>query len=498
MVKTSTSRAARVHDGLGHPVVDADGHYMEIVPVLKEFVEDYIKRVGGSRLLDRAGFLKNMTYKSVFGGGWASMTPQERRDTWTYRPAWSWGLESNVLDRATAILPSLMHERLDELGIDFAVLYPSQSVVLTYSQDDELRQVCCRALNTYNAELFKPYADRMTPVAVIPMHTPEEAIAELEYVAGELGLKAISIRFDTVRRPIKAVHDKHPELLPYVHHMDTFGIDSAYDYDPVWRKCEELGLAPASHTGGQGWGTRRSISSYVHNHLGSFAAAGDTLCRALFLGGVTRRFPRLNFAFLEGGVGWACNLFADIVGHWEKRNIDAFKEPDPNSGDDQRLMEMVSRYGNAAEKTQLGAIAEWARDYLGQAEARPETIDEWAACKIERPQDVHDLFVPNFYFGCEADDPMNAWAFDARVNPFGARLRAMFGSDISHWDVPDMTEVLPEAYELVERGLITGEDFEDFAFANAVRFYGTVNPGFFKGTRVEAEAVKVLAAEAAG
>jgi hypothetical protein len=27
-------------------------------------------------------------------------------------------------------------------------------------------------------------------------------------------------------------------------------------------------------------------------------------------------------------------------------------------------------------------------------------------------------------------------AFDRRVNPFGARLNALFGSDIGHFDVP--------------------------------------------------------------
>ena len=31
----------------------------------------------------------------------------------------------------------------------------------------------------------------------------------------------------------------------------------------------------------------------------------------------------------------------------------------------------------------------------------------------------------------------------------------MLGSDIGHWDVTDTTEVLPEAYELVENGLFT-------------------------------------------
>ena len=39
--------------------------------------------------------------------------------------------------------------------------------------------------------------------------------------------------------------------------------------------------------------------------------------RPLILGGVTHRFPQLRFAFLEGGVGWACNLVTDLVGHWD-------------------------------------------------------------------------------------------------------------------------------------------------------------------------------------
>ena len=66
-------------------------------------------------------------------------------------------------------------------------------------------------------------------------------------------------------------------------------------------------MVPASHTPGMGWGSRRSVSSYMANHLGSFGASMEAQCRALFMGGVTRRFPELNFAFLEGGVGWAAS-----------------------------------------------------------------------------------------------------------------------------------------------------------------------------------------------
>ena len=122
-----------------------------------------------------------------------------------------------------------------------------------------------------------------------------------------------------------------------------------------------------------------------------------------------------------------------------------------------------------------------------------EDVDDYFRCKIERKEDIRDLFVPRYYFGCEADDPVNAWAFNRRANPMGARLNAIFSSDIGHFDVPDMTDVVPEAYELVEHGLLNDDDFRDFMFSNAVRFWGEVNPDFFKGTVVDKAAAEVLA-----
>ena len=71
----------------------------------------------------------------------------------------------------------------------------------------------------------------------------------------------------------------------------------------------------------------------------------------------------------------------------------------------------------------------------------------------------------------------------------------IFGSDISHWDVPDISEVMEEAYELLERGLVSDEDFRDFTFANPARLYAGTNPDFYKGTRVESDVAALLAAE---
>ena len=116
---------------------------------------------------------------------------------------------------------------------------------------------------------------------------------------------------------------------------DQFGLDSDYDYDPVWQKCRELGVAPTFHTGGRGFGLRNNPSNFTFNHIGHFAAAGHAVAKGLFLGGVTRRFPDLRFGFLEGGVGWGCQLFADLIEHWERRGAKGLAYMDPNKLDRQ-------------------------------------------------------------------------------------------------------------------------------------------------------------------
>ena len=108
-------------------------------------------------------------------------------------------------------------------------------------------------------------------------------------------------------------------------------------------------------------------------------------------------------------------------------------------------------------------------------------------------EDIKKLFVDPFWFGCEADDLMNAWAFKGDNNAFGAQLNATFGSDIGHFDVSDMRRVLPHAHGLVDNGLMTADDFAKFAFANTARLFGEANPAFFSGTAVDSQLKALLA-----
>ena len=223
------SASAKLHGRLGHPVIDADGHWIEFEPTLL----DYLDAVAGPAMVDR---FRHDDYLAGLAG-WSRMSPEERRARRAIQPPW-WGFPApNSLDRATAMLPHLLYERMDEIGLDFAIAYPTLALFFAAIRDHELQLAAYRAYNVMAAELFRSVSDRLIPAACIPMHTPAEAIEELEFATG-LGLRAMMMT-SLMRRPIKAAqHDG--ESGRYANWPDALGLESEYDYDPVWAKCLKL------------------------------------------------------------------------------------------------------------------------------------------------------------------------------------------------------------------------------------------------------------------
>jgi hypothetical protein len=374
---------------------------------------------------------------------------------------------------------------MDELGCDVSIVYPSTGLAFLQLPDEELRRGGCRALNRYHRDAFEGCTDRLIPVAAVPAHSPEEAIAELDYAVLELNYRAVVIP-SYIPRPLPGSEHADENTRRNAFWVDTYGIDSEHDYGPFWRRCIELGISPGTHTQGNGLGFRRSTDNWVYNHIGHFAASGEALCKSLFLGGVTRRFPELRVALLEGGVGWACSLYSDLVGHWEKRNVRALRETlDPALLDVPAFTELAVKWASVGiatpERIAGATLTTPGHTSHGPSDAE---IDEFSLIGIERAAEIPGLFVPNFYFGCEADDPMNSLAFLADRWPFGATLNAMYGSDIGHFDVPSLPDVLHEAWENVERGWMDRTQFRRFMFDNPARFYLDSNPNFFAGTAV--------------
>src|SRR5881409_3672789 len=307
MAYSSPSKSAAVRARLDHPVIDGDGHWLEPIPIFL----DYLRDVAGPTVVDK--FVKRAKDTT-----WYDLPAAERMRRRLHRPTW-WGEPAGTLDRATAMVPRLFYERLDDFGVDFCLLYTSLGLFHINNADEQIRRGVSRAVNLMNAEMFAPYKQRIAPAAVVPVYTPEEAIAEATYAVKELGFKVIMIS-NHVKRPIPALarEVKDPTTVRYA--IDSLGYESPYDYDTFWRACVDLKVAVTAHSGSMGWHGRESINNFSFNHIGHFAAASHAFARALVFGGVVKRFLRLRFGMLEGGVGWACNLFTDLIAHWEKRS----------------------------------------------------------------------------------------------------------------------------------------------------------------------------------
>jgi hypothetical protein len=337
-----------------------------------------------------------------------------------------------------------------------------------------------------SAEMFAPFSDRMTPVATLSAFSPEEAIEELRFCVNELHLKTAWLH-GAIRRPIPAFERVGEENPAFV---DNLVLDNLADYDPLWQQFVDLKVPVSTHAGSMGWGDRTSPSNYCFNHIGHFSQANHVFARALFLSGVTYRFPTLNFAFLEGGCGWAVNLVHDLIGHWEKRS----KEPmlrnlDPRHLDRAELLELFQTYGGHWFEGKADEMMNnldpyypgLSTDQVAEQEQGHE-LDDFAPAHVGSIDDIIERFTKTFYFGCEADDPMTAWANDPRMF---ARLKPIFSSDIGHFDVSEMNTVLQEAHELVEYGQLNPAEFREFTFSNAVALYTGMNPSFFDGTVIE-------------
>ena len=195
---STMSKSAAVHARINHPVIDSDGHTVEFEPGVME----YLGKVGGPRMAERYKTSRSTGAGALYA--WNRLSPEERVAQRVTRAPW-WPLPTkNTLDRATSTLPKLLHERLDEIGLDVTVLYPSLGLGAPHIDDEEVRTAACRAFNMFHADMFREYADRMIPVAVIPMHTPQEAIKELEYAVKQLGFKVVMMAGHVIR-PIPEV-----------------------------------------------------------------------------------------------------------------------------------------------------------------------------------------------------------------------------------------------------------------------------------------------------
>jgi hypothetical protein len=183
-----------------------------------------------------------------------------------------------------------------------------------------------------------------------------------------------------------------------------------------------------------------------------------------------------------------------LIEHFEKRALAPLRRYlDPANFDGDEFASLWERYAGGLMRGKADPASPVtpfvAVDELAAREV--DDVDDFAASAIWIEDDIRRIFREQFFFGAEADDKLTSLAFRSEL---GLALRPMFSSDIGHYDVLDMSQVVAESFELVERGLIDEEQYVEFTFSNVVDLHTRLNPSFFEGTVVEQTVAERLSA----
>jgi aminocarboxymuconate-semialdehyde decarboxylase len=171
---------------------------------------------------------------------------------------------------------------LDRFRIDWQLLFPSHSGLFYEVDDPNAAAALCQAHNDGMAEVEKKSHGRLISTAVVPLQFADEAIAELQRVVTQLGMRAIVIS---------------PNI-------DGRNIDDIRLWD-FYAEAERLGAVLCFHGDADskllGWERMERWRLYVC--LG-FPFDYMMAITTLIYSGVLDRFPRLRILFAEGGVGY--------------------------------------------------------------------------------------------------------------------------------------------------------------------------------------------------
>ena len=177
--------------------------------------------------------------------------------------------------------PGLRAADLDEDGVWGEVLYPTIALFGYMIPDPELRWATARAYNDWLAETFTAASTRFAGAAMIPIQEIDDAVAEIERVAG-LGLRSVML-------PMQP-----PADAPYNHDR----------YDPVWAAAQSHAMPVSFHVGtGANPVHERGGGGAVINYVEVGLGAQRTLAY-LAASGVLERHPSLHVVMVECGAGW--------------------------------------------------------------------------------------------------------------------------------------------------------------------------------------------------
>jgi predicted TIM-barrel fold metal-dependent hydrolase len=251
------------HDGF--TVVDCDGHIMESISELAEYLDPKTRfEVLEHRLMTN----RESVFPSLDGMHTGiPMVPSTKE----------------------RVLPSSARPGsgedwvafLDRANVERSVMFTTEGLSVGFIQLTDVAIKLCRAYNDYVHDRYVRISDRLHPMALIPMQSPVEAARELRRAVVELGLPGAML--PSTGLPLHLGHEY---------------------YDPVYKTAAELDCALGVHGGSNHGSGISSFSNFAASHILHHSVPLMNALVAFIYHGVCDRYPSLRLAFLEGGCGW--------------------------------------------------------------------------------------------------------------------------------------------------------------------------------------------------
>jgi predicted TIM-barrel fold metal-dependent hydrolase len=219
------------------------------------------------------------------------------KDQWNTDPArfdemrkGCWDIDARVAD-------------MDLDGVWASLCFPSllagfAGVVFSQSKDQDLGLACMRAWNDWHLEVWAgTHPERIIALQIPWLSDPQLAAEEIHKNAAR-GFKTVSLPENPVDLGLPSMHTGH--------------------WDPLLRACEETQTVVCLHNGSSRWSAARSPGAPLELYSTLFTANPLATAADWLWAGVTTRFPQLQIAFSEGGLGWAIMLMDRlewVMGH---------------------------------------------------------------------------------------------------------------------------------------------------------------------------------------
>nr|WP_300779659.1 amidohydrolase family protein [Enhydrobacter sp.] len=164
---------------------------------------------------------------------------------------------------------------MDKMGVDIQAISPAPPQYYYWTPPEVGRDVA-RLINDNIAATVAKHPDRLVGLGTVPMQAPEFAVAEMERLVRELGLRGVELCTNVAGAEL-----------------------SEEQFRPVFAKAEELGILIFLHPSGFTDG-RRLAQHYFSNVIGNPLDSTVAVSHLIFAG-VLDTYPGLKICVAHGG-----------------------------------------------------------------------------------------------------------------------------------------------------------------------------------------------------